>query len=232
MNSNYEYVPKENGEDAERAKPVDQHSWKFSRNHVNSPFQKMKFFDENSFFNSKLNKQNCSQQKGTANAQPVHFASNPFLCDLPFQVGISKRVFELEKRSHQKFCLKRSKNSVKAKKNSLIVPKTNKIFLSQISNSERESKIQANLAYFDHLRTKGRLEPKSDLFRQRQSLPQILSSKSRNVDSTVPDNFHNKKKALEILKKIDSLNKEIPCNNDFRDQINRLINNFDRETPT
>lgn len=234
LNSNFEFenLQRNIGEEADQPRPIDQHSWKFSRNQLNSPFQKLRFFDDNSHLNSKLNRPNFSQVREPNPPPGQHLSvQNPFLQGAPQPARVTPQAIKVENRSHQKFSIKSSKKAAKAKKNSLIVPKTNKIFLSQISNSEKESKGLANQMLLGGIRHGGDLEPNAGLFRQRQSLPQIQSNKSRYVDSTVPDSFRSKKRALQILKKINTLNKEISCNDNFRNEINKLIVQFEEEVP-
>ena len=229
LNSNFEYnAQNEAEEEKEASKQKGMHSWNISQKFEPSPILKSKRPEDQSFFfgknNDIFNQESLKKNQVTSG---MEMSMNPFLLKPePIQnKNLRPDPIFLKKRNFESFGIKLQE---KPKRNSLILPKRDQFFLSELSISESETKKKKNITCLKASRERGAYS--SRWYKPRHSHPNIKFSVSKNADSTIPDISEDMRMAVEVMKKISQLNSTIPSHEKFRIEVNKLLNPFEKNT--
>lgn len=232
LNSNFEYlVPDTDVTEAKKNKKLNRSNSKKNQSinpsYINPSKEKQNasiadasyIGKENPFTFIKEDSKNPTQNQN----QPI----NPFLMNKklhPKSVEPDDNDL-LQKRDFDMFSSKNKNNANKHKRNSLIVPKQDRFLLADLARSESKSqtKIQAQ-----HLLCEDRFFFNWQFIHPRHTYPVINLPSSKHANSTIPDLTEEVRQAVDVMKKINVLNKSINCNEEFREKLTELIDLYEK----
>lgn len=231
LNSNYEYgnIKSEICEEKPNRKNQEEVSKNHSRQPENFSMFRARPEDNSGAYLSFVEKPNpfCYFSKEPQNLvqNSIHLGENPFLCKPSGEhksVEPAERKY-LKKRPFQDLSFQKQSDNIKIKRRSLIVPKRDQFRLLNICQSETKSQMREE----SHAKM-------NTLYNSKWLRPQLTPSgvhfgEFKLVGSTIPDLSDEVRQAVEVMRKINSLNKTVKCNQKFRNKLTLLMESYDKK---
>ena len=188
----------------------DNKSWKFIRKMESSQAIKSKNGDLNSIYNIKINNQYKHQFSQAKNLSPFQATVQyPIMAPYNQSLNYSGQKYKTDE---QMFLGKRMDQDLNfpnirrpLKRQSLLVPRTEKKFLSDLSISDRDANSKAPNFNFIQKNDKKEIKKTARWYKPRHSHPNIRVLDLKNAASQVPKIFDSMRQAITIMRRMNCL---------------------------